>query len=1008
MNTNKSLLSLLAIPTLLLSSPNPSLAATTNKTEVRQNQSTQLAQAPDYEYYTNFILQEISGALVGEEKFDEALRILERKQIDDLQSESLRSLIAVEAARAGKFDVALQTANSLEDEDSKAYALGEVAVFLAKAGEVEQALQIADSLPGDQQDKAYILGAIASSLAKAGEGERALQIAQSVEDQQDKAVVLAQAGALEEALQLVETLEESKQTETLGWMAKALARGGEDEQALKLAKSLPVNSFQGSILLDISSTLAEAGEWEQALEVAELIKNDYAQEDASTELVPDLNSISRVRNEALFRIADALTEAGKLEQALQVAQSIKAEDSEFDFNQQYVLGNIARELAIAGDFEKALEVARSTEDKSDDSDVAIELAKAGNLDAARQIAASLENEYEEGYHKVSILKEVAAQLTNAGKLDEAKEIVQSVESEEDQGTILISIVQALAKAGQVEEALQLAQQAPEDQKMRVVGGVAEVMALTAFLKSVNILQSLENNEAKIWVMRNTAVALAVAGQVDRALQLAESVEIPYYNPASASLLGTVAVNFAKLGNLDRALEITKSIDESYRWRTLGDIAIELATAGEVEQSLALAESVDQYQDSLFAVVASKLAEVGEVEQALQLSENKEDADSQANILGGIAVGLGVRGDFDRGLAIAQSIEEDDVKAGAMGEIIVELIQAQKFAQGMAVTQSLNQSVGNTNSKALVLQAIGINFAQEKQFDLAMQVVEMLDFQPEDENPIVVSGLHMGILRVVATSQAEIGNVDEALQIAESLDAGDQVLIFHEVVRVLVASGESDRALQLAQSLDFNYDKSVFGDLDKEYVESILGTIAIALVKEGDVDKGLELARSLEEYQQIAAITEIAGFWIEEGEIEQALQLTKTIKDYPTWASSSVAVKLAQAGEIELAMEIAESIQDQYKDLVLAHVAGYFAQEGDIDKAKEIIQSLDEQESLTLGSVVLDLVEQEKLEVAKQLILFLPDNFSKASLLNQLATNYIEAGNKQEATQLLNEALAIIN
>ncbi|MGB3692151.1 MAG: hypothetical protein WA999_05460, partial [Spirulinaceae cyanobacterium] len=752
MNTQKALLSLLAIPSLLFASPSLSATNTNLETEVRQiqQQTTELAQAPDYQYYESFILQEISGALVGKGEFEQALRVLSRKETDQAQSTMLQELMAVEAAKVGKFDLALQAANSMETGSSKAYALEEVAFYLAKAGEVERALQVLASLPEEEQKPVRGLGAVVSSLAEAGEVERALQIARSVADKQDQAVLLAQTGALEEALQLIKTLTASQQMKTLDQMAWALAHMGKFEQALELAQSLPRGSFQGRTFSNISTTLANAGKFEQALEIAELIQTDYTQEDADAEVVAEEMNTPNYRSGALFNIANALTEAGKLEQALQIAQSVQIEDGQFiSYQQQSITETVAKELAIAGDFDKALEVASVTETSYDETLVAIELAKAGKLKQATEIAASLEDEY----YKVDILREVAAQLTKAGKLNEAKEIAQSVEDEQYQSLILIRIVQALADLGKVEEALQLAQQAPEGRRIYVIGGVAETVALTDFERAIDILQSLENNEAKSQVVTNMAKGLAVDGQVDKALQLTESVEIPYYNPASANLLRTAAVNFAKLGDFERALEIAQSIDESYRWRTIGDIAIELAAVGEVEQSLALAESVDQYQDDLLTIIASKFVEAGKVEQALALTERKDDASFQAKILVGVVIGLGTQGDFNRALTIAQSIEDESVKAVAMGQIAGELIKAKQFNKGMEVTQYLNQSVGDNNSKAFALQGIGASFASEKQFDFALQVVEMLDFQPEDENPIVVSGLREGVLQAVAIFQA---------------------------------------------------------------------------------------------------------------------------------------------------------------------------------------------------------------------------------------------------------------
>ncbi len=1006
MNNQKYLLSLITIPSLLFLVPNISIASTSTTLEsenllpqlengnsvegfsVIENQPSQLSQAPDYEFYQKQILQQIINALIDDGEFNQALDIINTNEIDEQQTPHLKRFIAVRAAHEGEFAFAQKLANSLENEDLKIGALGEIAISLAEAGKTQEALQIIQALPEEFNSKMRILGTVASSLATQGEIESALEISQSL-DPSKQAVLLAETGALEDAFQLAESLKEVEKTETLGSMAIALAKGGEFDQGIELAKSLPKSSFQGFVLLRIVNSLTEAEQWTKALEVAQLIQDDYSKEDTLTDVPSGIGSFA-TRNEAFFQIAMDLKEAGKLDQALQVARSIDDESDNYHRYRSSALESIAVEYAIAGKFDKALEITRSTEGKYDDAQVAVELAKLGKLDEATEFAESIEDPF----YKLSILSEIAGQLTIEGKVDEAIEVAQSLDEEYQQG-IFSHIVTSLAESGTAEQLKELPQKVPESQRNFILGRVAEELVLKDFDQAVEILQSVEDDQNKTWVIRNMAVKLTNDGQLEKGLQLSKLANIPYYDPIKANLYREVAVNFAKLGDFDRALEVSQIIDESLRWRALGDIAIELAAAGKVKQSLTLVESVDQYQDELLSVIASKLAETGQIDAALELSEKRNDGEYQTNILGGVAVGLASNGELSRALEIVEGIEDESVKVSVMGQIAYDLVEAEKFAQGMEITQTLHKSASKTNSKAFALQRIAIALATAKQFDSALEVVEMLNFESEDENPIAISGLRSSVLRIIATSQAEAGNIDEALKMAEPIPIGDRILVINEVNRSLIKSGETNRAIELAQSLD------------QVYIESALGNIAIALAGEGQVDEGLEIARSLKESQQVWVMGGIVEALVEQGKINQAEELVKSISDYPSWALSGFGVKLAQKGEIDKAIEIAESIQDPNRDLILTHVAAFLIEQGELARVEEMLQSLDERQASTFSNAIFDLAAQEKLAAARQLAQLIPNNPNKARALTRLASDYIEAGEKEEAMELLNQALSLI-
>lgn len=71
-------------------------------------------------------------------------------------------------------------------------------------------------------------------------------------------------------------------------------------------------------------------------------------------------------------------------------------------------------------------------------------------------------------------------------------------------------------------------------------------------------------------------------------------------------------------------------------------------------------------------------------------------------------------------------------------------------------------------------------------------------------------------------------------------------------------------------------------------------------------------------------------------------------------------------------------------------------------------SLNQEQADTLETAIIDLANKGKLASAQQLVQFPPHNVGKVRVLNELATGYIEAGEKQQSTELLAEALALIS
>lgn len=107
------------------------------------------------------------------------------------------------------------------------------------------------------------------------------------------------------------------------------------------------------------------------------------------------------------------------------------------------------------------------------------------------------------------------------------------------------------------------------------------------------------------------------------------------------------------------------------------------------------------------------------------------------------------------------------------------------------------------------------------------------------------------------------------------------------------------------------------------------------------------------------------------------------------------------------MEIAQPFDEKSQGRVYASVFVSLAEQGEIDMANKVSQAIKERYLYCLEFAIIDSVKQSKSLQLQQLLQFLPDVSRKMKVLNELAEYYIEVGEKEQATELLNEALSMI-
>ncbi|MEQ9360039.1 MAG: type IV pilin-like G/H family protein [Coleofasciculus chthonoplastes F2-STO-03] len=198
---------------------------------------------------------------------------------------------------------------SVDGENDRGIFLGEdwklvdVSANYAKAGKYNQAIDTAETITNDLI-KVKALGMITTELMVASKSKQALPIIEKI---QAIALNLTDAGEYTQALNVTYSIpHDSIQSKTIQAIALQLTDAGEYTQALRVTHSIPDDSIQSKTIHAIARYLTTPTEHEQAIQVAKTI-TDYEQ-----------------KAKALDAIVRRLVATGNDERAIQIAQTIQS------------------------------------------------------------------------------------------------------------------------------------------------------------------------------------------------------------------------------------------------------------------------------------------------------------------------------------------------------------------------------------------------------------------------------------------------------------------------------------------------------------------------------------------------------------------------------------------------------------------------------------------------------------------------------------------------------------
>jgi tetratricopeptide (TPR) repeat protein len=273
--------------------------------------------------------------------------------------------------------------------------------------------------------------------------------------------------------------------------------------------------------------------------------------------------------------------------------------------------------------------------------------------------------------------------------------------------------------------------------------------------------------------------------------------------------------------------------------------------------------------------------------------------------------------------------------------------------------------------------------------------------------------HAEAMKEIVPRYLEKSSVDLAAELANSVDdpfTRDRLL--SRVAEKCAAIGDDEYAFQLVEAIE---DSSTQAQAREH--------IAVQKTAEGDYEKAFQIAETLPHADFVLA--EIATRQASDGDEAAALKTLETI-DFPSAKASAfqnVALQNLEKGDLakavqmlEKAVESAEEIEfTEEKIRALTEIGNHFIEANDngkaietFDLAKTSAETLDNvhRESF-LSAIALGFLQAGSLDLADRTLDLIVDKTQIASTLLGFAREFWRKGERDEATETLEEAYAIL-
>ncbi len=518
----------------------------------------------------------------------------------------------------------------------------------------------------------------------------------------------------------------------------------------------------------------------------------------------------------------------------------------------------------------------------------------------------------------------AQEISPDSLIQEALQIATNVEDALSRSETLRQIADELMKSGRKEQAKDVLKQAldttmdikEEGQRSRTLCDIATLMvkfgmkdqALATFRQAMESAKGIPREVERIWNQHDVALKMAKVGLFDDAVRAAKEIRNDWVR--SVTIYDIVSRAMVEVGLFERALKVAESIELLYwRLRALVSVATVMAKAGQRNKAIRA------------------------LEQVLQLTWELKEEQDRDTILGEVALGMVKAGLFDRAVKIAGKIKDEERRAFTYGDIAEEMSKiGEKQMAYMLSIRALNIAMGikQTNRHLTALSGIAFRLANAGFYDLALRAAKNAESEPivrvwivenmakrgEFEKALKAAraigdtSLRLSALSIIVSEMVRLGMKQQASQALDELlkipkgsvrDAISAVQTLCKVAKGLAKAGMRERAkevfefaLQLAQDIKPKLFSSIY---EQAFPDVVVASLISSMADIGFIDKALKATEDLAKSKNLRP-----------GEL------------YPQ-VMHHISVKMAETGKVERALELAHSINDPlHKATSLAAIA----------------------------------------------------------------------------------------
>ena len=352
--------------------------------------------------------------------------------------------------------------------------------------------------------------------------------------------------------------------------------------------------------------------------------------------------------------------------------------------------------------------------------------------------------------------------------------------------------------------------------------------------------------------------------------------------------------------------------------------------------------------------------------------------------------------------LAGKIAQDEAKIGPYtlaelkGTIVPRAqIKAEAEESPLACALLVAGTIGDTNSRANTVAEIATKYADVGQLDRVLQILKTTK-DKESRNRV---------LSAMVSKYLNPDHYDLALRIANSVkDSAQKDWALAWIARDAVGHGLYDKALEVTHMLEG-------ADSKAEGLIGVAGGCAQAGQKEkvmGILSQALEVTKTIEDTsREDWALGQVARGYAAVGQYDQALEVTGKMGEFEekTETLAEIARQHMKAGHYDQAITVAHLIADpsaQYR--TLAEIADTYIVSGDKAKIRELLAQLLQVANAIQERPLLEGRIGRTFLMGRSPIDAMQYRPIKARALAEVAGKYAKLGEKEQAAELLSQAV----